>query len=203
MSDFRNREHGCSHHLTCRVDPDECQIIEDGLSRCFPEKAVHIVKIPGKPILQRNSSEPPEGSEVSSGTGTSGTFTASDEIHTSAVPSRIGLLDFPVPEQSHPGGQFHSQLDQEEKPILHQIEISVLDANGYLVRTGAYTIRIDVEGGTLAGLESGSLSDDTDYTSNTRASFRGHLIAYVWVRAGETARICARSSDLGTARIEI
>lgn len=102
------------------------------------------------------------------------------------APSRLLLSSVSVP------GEFSS----DPAHPIQQFEISVLDA------AGAYRIHVHVSGGELLGLESGDLRDDTDYTSDVRISYKGHLI--VFVRKDHPDRpitVSAECDELAAARI--
>lgn len=113
-------------------------------------------------------------------------------LSTVLPPSRLLLSSVSVP------GEFGS----DPAHPIQQFEISVLDAAGALVRSGAYRIHVHVSGGELLGLESGDLRDDTDYTSDVRSSHTGHLI--VFVRKDHPDRpitVSAECDELAAARI--
>ncbi len=80
-------------------------------------------------------------------------YEAKDELRTVLAPSRLLLSSVSVP----------SEFSSDPAHPIQQFEISVLDAAGALVHSGAYRIHVHVSGGELLGLESGDLRDDTDY----------------------------------------
>ncbi|WP_165444042.1 sugar-binding domain-containing protein [Lachnoclostridium sp. Marseille-P6806] len=117
-----------------------------------------------------------------------------DSLRTASLPTRLRLERFEVPAES---------CSDPDAPI-EQIEISVCDSEGSLILSGAYPISVEVQGGTLLGLENGDIADVTDYTGPVRASFHGRLIAYV--RRSSPQRplhITARCDELAGAELVI
>lgn len=67
-----------------------------------------------------------------------------------------------------------------EPGYLYQLEMELLDAGGGPVAWQDRMVTVSVDGpGQLAGLESGNLADVTPYSSNSRATFRGRLLAFI------------------------
>lgn len=67
-----------------------------------------------------------------------------------------------------------------EPGYLYQLELRLLDGQGRRVRWQEKVLAVKVEGdGQLAGLESGNLADVTPYGQDSRATFRGRLLAFV------------------------
>ncbi|MCD8014815.1 MAG: DUF4982 domain-containing protein [Lachnospiraceae bacterium] len=65
------------------------------------------------------------------------------------------------------------------KAHVTQIEVSLLDTEGRLVQNDDRTIRAEVKGGLLLGLENGDLSDLTAYTEPWRRTRNGRAILYI------------------------
>ncbi|MCI6756884.1 MAG: DUF4982 domain-containing protein [Lachnospiraceae bacterium] len=84
---------------------------------------------------------------------------------------------------------------QDPAEQIEQLEITTGDEDGNPVTTDPREIMLRVSGGKLIGMESGDIEDDTPYFSDTRRSFRGHLIAYV--RRDGDSRIQAEASSPG------
>lgn len=82
---------------------------------------------------------------------------------------------------------------QDPADQIEQLEITTEDEEGNPVTTDPREIALRVNGGKLIGMESGDIEDDTPYFSDTRRSFRGHLIAYV--RRNGDSRIQAEASS--------
>lgn len=61
---------------------------------------------------------------------------------------------------------------------LHQIEVTLLDSSANRVYNDATLLKVTVENGTLLGIESGDLSDVTEYSASYRRAYRGQLIVY-------------------------
>lgn len=85
----------------------------------------------------------------------------------------------------------------EEPGYLYQLELGLEDAQGNPVSWQERVLTVETAGaGELAGLESGSLTDTTPYSSHSRSTCRGRLLAFVRRRErGEidvkiTARDC-------------
>lgn len=119
-------------------------------------------------------------------------YEANDKLCTVLTPSRLLLAPVSVPAEF---------VSDPEHPV-QQLEVSVLDASGAFVHAGAYRIHVKVTDGTLLGLESGDLCDDTDYTSDVRSSCRGHLIVFVRRdRPDRPVTVSAECDELAAARI--
>ena len=119
-------------------------------------------------------------------------YEANDKLCTVLTPSRLLLAPVSVPAEF---------VSDPEHPV-QQLEVSVLDASGAFVHAGAYRIHVKVTDGTLLGLESGDLCDDTDYTSDVRSSCRGHLIVFVRRdRPDRPVTVRAECDELAAARI--
>lgn len=61
---------------------------------------------------------------------------------------------------------------------LHQIEVTMLDNNMHRVINDSTMVHVDIENGTLLGIENGDLSDVTEYTANYRRAYQGRLLIY-------------------------
>ena len=72
-----------------------------------------------------------------------------------------------------------------DKPLLHQIEVTMLDGRGRRVYHDATMLTVTVENGVLLGLENGDLADNTEYTANYRRAYCGQLIVYAVPDRGE------------------
>ena len=119
-------------------------------------------------------------------------YEANDKLCTVLTPSRLLLAPVSVPAEF---------VSDPEHPV-QQLEVSVLDASAAFVHAGAYRIHVKVTDGTLLGLESGDLCDDTDYTSDVRSSCRGHLIVFVRRnRPDRPVTVSAECDELAAARI--
>ena len=81
---------------------------------------------------------------------------------------------------------------------IAQIEIRIVDGAGNFVPTASDMVQVKVEGaGTLLGIESGDLADNTAYTAPERRAYRGNLL--VIVKAGTEAgdiRVTLRGQNL-------
>lgn len=67
-----------------------------------------------------------------------------------------------------------------ESGYLYQLEMELLDAGDRPVVWQDRMVTVSVDGpGQLAGLESGNLADVTPYSDNSRATFRGRLLAFI------------------------
>lgn len=112
-------------------------------------------------------------------------------LHTVYVPSQIEMKEFAIPKEF-----------QTEKYPIKQVEFSILDHLNHLVTAGAYPITVSVQNGTLIGLENGNIADCTEYTSYTRNSYHGHLIAYIRkADLTKPTKIIALSESLHSAEI--
>lgn len=72
---------------------------------------------------------------------------------------------------------------------IMQIEICLKDEMDRLVSHCDQVIQVEVEQGTLLGLENGDLRDLTSYTENWRSTYEGRLIIFVKEKAGCRIRI--------------
>lgn len=88
-----------------------------------------------------------------------------------------------------------ARYTQDPAQKIEQLEITTVDEEGNPVTADPREITLRVSGGKLIGMESGDIEDDTPYFSDTRRSFRGHLIAYV--RRNGDSRIEAETSSPG------
>jgi hypothetical protein len=80
-----------------------------------------------------------------------------------------------------------------------QIECTLLDANGDVARDDRL-VTAEVLGGQLLGLENGDLGDNTPYSSYTRSTLAGRLIAFV--RPGAATSVVLSSPGLPDVRLE-
>lgn len=72
-----------------------------------------------------------------------------------------------------------AELAADGQSIAH-VELQLTDADGNPVYPGEYPVRLSVEGpGEILGLENGNAQDLEPYSSRTRNTFRGKLLAYV------------------------
>ncbi len=61
---------------------------------------------------------------------------------------------------------------------LKQVEVTMCDHKGNRVYHDSTLLHVQVENGSLVGLENGNLSDVTDYTSTSRCAYHGQLLIY-------------------------
>jgi beta-galactosidase len=90
------------------------------------------------------------------------------------------------------------------KKALAQIEITVVDKNGYPVYDAGNEITVNIKGpAVLLGLESGSLNSHEDYKSNRRKAMNGKLLAYVQsLKKAGTIKLIITSPELQSKTIE-
>lgn len=91
-----------------------------------------------------------------------------------------------------------------DKPLLHQIEVTMLDGKGRRVYQDATMLTVTVENGVLLGLENGDLADNTEYTANYRRAYYGQLIIYAVPNRGEDnmiVRVCGEQVKEAVIRI--
>ena len=70
--------------------------------------------------------------------------------------------------------------DKKDVPPYHQVEILAADAEGRHVADASLPVTIEVTGpGVLLGLENGDLADNTPYSSPSRKTKEGRLLAYI------------------------
>lgn len=97
----------------------------------------------------------------------------------------------PSPEYEEPG---------EPGASLCQIEAALCDALGNIVRSDSTLLTVSVEGGTLLALDSGDLSDVTDFSAPYRRAYRGQLLLYVLPDAeAEGTAVTVRAENLPAA----
>jgi len=85
-----------------------------------------------------------------------------------------------------------------------QLELALLDAQGLPVPDADLPVTLEVEGGTLLGMDNGRPDDRTPWRSPTRATWRG--LAYAVVRAPRTPgtlRVRATAPGLEPVTLEI
>lgn len=91
------------------------------------------------------------------------------------------ICDYEICSSSEPAAIVAKTDDTEvEVGDLIQIDVEIVDDKGNPVRMSDNEITCSVEGpARLLGLESGSNTDMSDYSSNRRLAFRGHVTAYI------------------------
>ena len=91
----------------------------------------------------------------------------------------------------------------EESGYLYQLELGLEDAQGSSVAWQEWPMSVEVEGaGELAGLENGNLTDTTPYSSRSRFTCRGRLLAFV--RRSKQGKIHVRiSTEDCSAAVEL
>lgn len=112
------------------------------------------------------------------GTLTVKTADTEDVLETSGRAAGISLALYPAPVTAN--GE-----------DVAQVEVSLVDSCGRDTLEDDMLF-VSVTGGTLQGIESGDLSDLTEYGAGYRRTFRGKMIIYV--RAGSTGEITLRIS---------
>lgn len=96
-------------------------------------------------------------------------------------------------------------LDTNNLTTLTQIEVTITDGSGNWITTDSTKLYVQVEGaGTLIGIESGDLSDCTEYSAPYRNAYEGRMILYILNSdtTGSTT-VTVHGESLRTAKITL
>lgn len=87
--------------------------------------------------------------------------------------------------------------DKKDVPPYHQVELFAADAEGRYVADASIPVTIEVSGpGVLLGLENGDLADNTPYSSPSRKTKEGKLLAYIRRTGPEAVTVTAKAEGL-------
>lgn len=103
--------------------------------------------------------------------GTGNDTSVSHSLHTTYAACQMSVREYPVDSGV-------SDAVGYRNPV-HQLEVTMLDADQNRVYHDATMLTVTVSNGTLLGLENGDLADVTEYPANYRRAYRGQLIIYV------------------------
>ncbi len=100
-------------------------------------------------------------------TDTGDVFTITDVLQSAGEPASLEL------------SLWESELEADGRSV-GQIEIRVLDSDGYVIKSNEDMIEVTVEGeARLLHMDNGDLGDTTPYRSNRRKAHGGCLMAYI------------------------
>lgn len=87
--------------------------------------------------------------------------------------------------------------DSKEPDYVYQIEISLKDKDGRIIRSNDRDVTVTVDGpGKFLGIDNGNLSDLTDMQSPVKSTFLGQAIAYVKRTAPGDIKVSIKVSSI-------
>lgn len=129
---------------------------------------------------------------------------AFDTLHTNGAPCGLELHCWQPEDNtlSFNSDYIHSILSHDDLR-LKQVEITVVDGEGYPCLTDSTLLSISLKGGTLLSLDNGNLSDVREYSSLERRAYNGKLLAYVAVVNEGTAVLTVSGNCLKEGIIKL
>ena len=120
-----------------------------------------------------------------------------DEIRPEAAPTAFVAMNYEIPQRWR---EKFAATDLTLNKNLHQIECQVLDyaENPIAAEVMVY---LEVENGTLLGLENGDLADTTAYTESFRRTMQGKLLCFVAGARKKETVVTLRSPGLPDTRL--
>ena len=120
-----------------------------------------------------------------------------DEIRPEAAPTALVAMNYEIPQRWR---EKLAATDLTLNKNLHQIECQVLDyaENPIAAEVMVY---LEVENGTLLGLENGDLADTTAYTESFRRTMQGKLLCFVAGARKKETVVTLRSPGLPDTRL--
>lgn len=107
--------------------------------------------------------------------GTEDNASISHSLYTTMAACQMSVREF---NPSHEAADSIAGAVGYRNPV-HQLEVTMLDADGRRVYHDSTLLHVTVDNGTLLGLENGDLADVTEYTADYRRAYRGQLMIYV------------------------
>lgn len=107
---------------------------------------------------------------------------ASDFLHTNGAPCGLELKCWSPEEKLLTFNKdYISSILSYDGLLLKQVEITVVDGEGYPCHSDSTLLSVSIKGGTLLGLDNGNLSDLREYSSSERRVYNGKLLVYAVV----------------------